>query len=151
VIDDILDCPYDEATSAFYYDVKIREYFYLLIKDCIHSREVKYRFTPYEIDQIHLARELLLSDLTTPPFTVRQLARKVSLNELKLKVGFTHFFRTSVFDCFQRARLYNARQQVLQTNKPLKEIGSLAGYRRTPNFITAFRKFYGYTPGALRR
>jgi hypothetical protein len=46
VIDEILDCPYDEATSHFYFDVKVREYFYLLLKECTGLKEMKYRLLP---------------------------------------------------------------------------------------------------------
>jgi len=151
IIDAILDCPYDEATSHFYFDVKVREYFYLLLKECAATKETKYRFTPFEMDGLVRAREILLSDLSKPPLTIRQLAQRVGLNEFKLKVGFAQFFKTGVFECFQRARMYKAKHLLLQTNKPIKDICSLAGYPRMTNFITAFRKFFGKTPGSLRR
>ena len=151
VIDEILDCPYDESTSHFYFDVKVREYFYLLLQDCTAKTKTKYRFTPYDIERLAFARELLLSDLTKPPLTIRQLAQKAEINEFKLKAGFIQLFKTGVFECFQRARMYKAKQLLLQTNKPIKEICSLAGYPRMTNFITAFRKFFGRTPGSLRR
>jgi AraC-like DNA-binding protein len=151
VIDEILDCPYDQETSHFYFDVKVREYFYLLLKECTGLKEMKYRFTPFEMDGLVQAREMLLSDLSKPPLTIRQLAQKVGINEFKLKVGFAQFFKTGVFECFQRARMYKAKQLLLQTNKPIKDICSLAGYPRMTNFITAFRKFFGKTPGAFRR
>jgi AraC-like DNA-binding protein len=151
VIDEILDCPYDQQTSHFYFDVKVREYFYLLLKECAFSKETNYKFTPYERERLVLAREILLSDLSKPPLTIRQLAKRACINEFKLKVGFPQFFKTGVFECFQRARMYKAKQLLLQTNKPIKEICTLAGYPRMSNFITAFRKFFGYTPGSLRR
>jgi AraC-like DNA-binding protein len=151
VIDEILDCPYDQDTSNFYFDVKVREYFYLLLKECTGLKEMKYRFTPFEMDALVQAREILLSDLSKPPVTTRKLAQKVGMNEFKLKVGFSKFFKTGVFECFQRARMYKAKQLLLQTNKPIKDICSMAGYRRMTNFITGFRKFFGKTPGSLRR
>jgi len=151
VIDAILDCPYDESTSHFYFDVKVREYFYLLLQECTTAIKAKYRFTPYDIEQLCYAREILLSDLSKPPLTVRQLAQEAGINEFKLKTGFTHFFKTGVFECFQRARMYKAKQLLLQTNKPIKDICTRAGYPRMTNFITAFRKFFNCTPGSLRR
>jgi AraC-like DNA-binding protein len=151
VIDEICDCSYDERTSYFYFDVKVREYFFLLLQDCTTTKKVRYKFTPYEIDQLCLAREILLSDLTKPPLSINQLSKSAGINEFKLKAGFTRFFKTGVFECFQRARMHKARQLLLQTNKPIKEICTLAGYPRMTNFITAFRKYFGYTPGSLRR
>jgi AraC-like DNA-binding protein len=151
IIDAILDCPYDETTSHFYFDVKVREYFYFLLKERTVIKESKYRFTPFEMDRLVQAREILLSDLSKPPLTIRQLAQKAGINEFKLKVGFAQFFKTGVFECFQRARMYKAKQLLLQTNKPIKDICTQAGYPRMTNFITAFRKFFGETPGSFRR
>lgn len=151
VIDEILDCPYDEATSHFYFDIKVREYFYKLLKECASAQETRHRFTAYEMDRLVMARDILLSDLSKPPLTIRQLAKQAGINEFKLKVGFSQYFKTGVFECFQRARMYKAKQLLLQTNKPIKEICTMAGYPRMTNFITAFRKFFGKTPGSLRR
>jgi len=151
IIDAILDCPYDKATSHFYFDVKVREYFYLLLKECTTTRETNYRFTPYEIDRLVLAKDILLSDLTKPPLTIKQLAKQAGINEFKLKVGFPQFFKTGVFECFQRARMFKAKQLLLSTNKPIKDICTMAGYPRMTNFITAFKNYFGYTPGSLRR
>jgi AraC-like DNA-binding protein len=151
VINQILDCPYDEKTSAFYFELKVREYLFVLVEQHLRSHEKKHPFTHYESEQIHKAREILLSDLTRPPYTIRQLARKVALNEFKLKKGFKQFFHIGVFECFQSARMERARQLLLTTTKPVKEIAALSGYLRMTNFITAFRKYFGYTPASLRR
>jgi AraC-like DNA-binding protein len=40
---------------------------------------------------------------------------------------------------------------LLTTNKPIKDICSSVGYPRITNFITAFRRRFGVTPGSLRR
>lgn len=151
VVTAILECPYDEQTSQFYFDLKIREYLYIILEQQVRARKLKYRFTPYEIEQIHKAKEVLLSNLNKPPLTIRELARKVALNECKLKAGFKQYFHVGVFEYFQQARMEKAKQLLLHTNKPLKDICVLTGYPRMTNFITAFRKHFGYTPASLRR
>lgn len=151
VITDILDCPYDEKTSRLYFDIKVREYLYILMERQVKVKRTKYQFTPYETEQIHKAREILLSNLNKPPITIRELARKAVINEAKLKAGFRHYYDTGVFECFQHARMEEAKHLLLHTNKPIKDICLLTGYPRMTNFITAFRKFFGYTPASLRR
>ncbi|HUC82974.1 MAG TPA: AraC family transcriptional regulator [Flavisolibacter sp.] len=151
VVTEIMDCPYDETTSRFYFDLKVREYLYVLLEQEVHPKKSRYRFTPYEEQQIHHAREILLSNLNKPPLTIRTLARQVALNEFKLKVGFKHFYHKGVFETFQEARMDRAKELLLNTNKAVKEISSLSGYPRPTNFITAFRKHFGLTPAALRR
>ena len=151
IINDILDCPYDEQTSRFYFDLKVREYFYVLLEQCMRMKKSRYRYTPYDAEQIYKAREILLANLGKPPHTIRALAKMVGLNEDKLKAGFKHFFGVAVFEAFQHARMEKARDLLLHTNEPIKAIASLTGYLRTTNFITAFRKYFGYTPASLRR
>jgi AraC-like DNA-binding protein len=151
VISQILECPYDAQTSQFYFDLKVREYLYVLMEQHFHSKKGGYRFTPYDKEQIIKAREILLSNLDKPPLRIRELARKVALNEFKLKAGFKHYFQTGVFECFHGARMQKAKELLLHTEKPIKDICILAGYPRMTNFITAFRRHFGYTPASLRR
>jgi AraC-like DNA-binding protein len=151
VITEILECPYDVQTSYFYFDLKVREYFYLLLEQHLRINNTRHRFTPYDAQQIRIARDMLLSNLDKQPLTLRELARNAGINEAKLKAGFKHFYDTTVFDCFQHARMEKAKHLLRHTNKPLKDICQSAGYSRMTNFITAFRKYYGYTPASLRR
>lgn len=151
VVTEIMDCNYDESTSRFYFDLKVREYLYVLMEGWGHEVVSRYRFAPFEKELVYRAREVLLKDLRKPPLTVRELAREVGLNEFRLKSGFKFFFDMGIFESFQRARMEMARAMLIGTNKPIKEIAGLAGYPRTTNFITAFRKFYGETPGGVRR
>lgn len=151
IIFDILNCPYDEITSKYYFDLKVREYLYVILENDIRAKQSRHRFSSYERNQIHQAKELLVSNIHQTPISIRDLARKVGINEFKLKAGFKEFFNTGVFEFFQNTRMQKAKELLLQTNKPIKEICTLAGYPRMTNFITAFRKTFGYTPGSLRR
>lgn len=147
----IIECPFDERTQQFYFDLKVREYLLLMLEYTYHRTPSRYQFTPYETACIIKARKLLLEDLSKKPLSLRMLAKAVAINEFKLKAGFKQLFGTSVFDCLQEARMQKARELVLSTNEPLKQICVLTGYPRMTNFITAFRKRFGYTPGSLRR
>ncbi|MGN6602452.1 MAG: helix-turn-helix transcriptional regulator [Ginsengibacter sp.] len=147
----IIECPFDERTQRFYFDLKVREYLLVMLEHIYHRSQSRYRFTPYEIACIIEARKLLLQDLRKKPLSLRMLAKAVAINEFKLKAGFKQLFGVSVFDCLHEARMQKARELLLSTNEPLKQICVLTGYPRMTNFITAFRKRFGYTPGSLRR
>ena len=151
IVTSILECPYDQRTSHFYFDLKVREYLYVLLEQHVRPGNNKYNFTPYDAGQVNKARELLLSDLSRPPLTIRELARKSGVSELKLRAGFKFYYNQGVFECFLQARMEKARELLLQSNKPIKEICTLTGYPHMTNFITAFRNYFGYTPGSLRR
>ena len=147
----ILECPFDETTRQFYFDLKVREYLFVMLEHTYKRPPSRYHFTPYETACIIKAHKLLLEDLSKKPISLRMLSKAAAINEFKLKAGFRQLFGLSVFDSLQEARMEKARDLILTTNEPLKQICVLSGYPRMTNFITAFRKRFGYTPGSLRR
>lgn len=150
VIRQLLECPFDAATSEFYFELKVREVLYVILEQAYRDKKSKNAFKSYETEKLVQAKDYLLSDLGRTP-TIRELSRIVAINEFKLKSGFRQLFGMGVFECLQEARMEKARELLLSTDKPLKELCVLTGYRRTTNFITAFRKRFGYTPNSLRR
>ena len=151
ITNQILDCPYDETTRQFYYDLKVRELLYQIL-EVSFKRDIKsYHFTPFETARIHEAREILEKYIDKKPPTIKSLSRQVALNEFKLKSGFRKYFHSGIFEWLMEQKMQHAKQLILNSNKPIKEIASLVGYPRTTNFITAFRRLFGTTPGALRR
>jgi AraC-like DNA-binding protein len=151
IMNQILDCPYDETTRQFYYDLKVRELLYQLLQNSF-KRDVKaYNFTPFETARIHEARSILEHHIDKKPPSIKALSKLVALNEFKLKTGFRKYFNSGIFEWLMERKMQHAKQLILSTNKPIKEISSLIGYPRTTNFITAFRRQFGVTPGSLRR
>lgn len=151
ITNQILNCPYDETTRQFYYDIKVRELLYQLLETSFKRDNKSYHFTPFEIARIHEARSILEKHIDKKPPSIKWLSKQVALNEFKLKSGFRKYFHSGIFEWLMEQKMQYARQLILNTNKPIKEIASLIGYPRTTNFITAFRRLFGVTPGALRR
>lgn len=151
ITNQILDCPYDETTRQFYYDLKVRELLYHLLETSF-KRDIKSnQFTPFETARIHEARSILEKYIDKKPPSIRALSKQVALNEFKLKSGFRKYFNTSIFDWLIDRKMQYAKQLILTTNRPIKDICAMVGYPRTTNFITAFRRRFGMTPGSLRR
>ncbi len=151
ITNQILDCPYDETTRQFYYDLKVRELLYQLLEVSFRRNIKSYSFTPFEIARIHEARTILEKHIDKKPPSIRSLSKQVALNEFKLKTGFRKYFNSGIFEWLIEQKMQQAKQLILNSNKPIKEIASMIGYPRTTNFITAFRRKFGITPGSLRR
>lgn len=151
ITNQILDCNYDEATRQFYYDIKVRELLFQLLDTSFKRNQKTYYFTPFETARIHEARNILEKYIDKKPPSIRSLSKQVAINEFKLKSGFRKYFHSGIFEWLMEQKMQHARQLILNSNKPIKEIASLVGYPRTTNFITAFRRRFGVTPGALRR
>jgi AraC-like DNA-binding protein len=88
-----------------------------------------------------VSRHIVLSDL----------ARYAGVNECTLKMGFRTLFKTSVYQYLLSRRMNYACNLIVSTKLPIKDIALQSGYESVSGFITSFRKYFGYTPGQLRK
>jgi len=151
ITNQILNCPYDEATRQFYFDLKVRELLFQILENTYKKKVNEKIFTPWETARIHEARTILETYISKKPPSIKSLSKQVALNEFKLKNGFRQFFNAGIFEWLWERRMQHARNLILTTNTPIKEISATVGYPLTTSFITAFRRRFGVTPGALRR
>ena len=84
-------------------------------------------------------------------FVIREIAQKVGMNEFKLKNGFRELFGNGVYEYLRSERMQVARQLLGESDRSIKEIASMTGYRSVNSFIKAFKKMYGVTPGDFRK
>ncbi|MGN7787056.1 helix-turn-helix transcriptional regulator [Niabella sp. 22666] len=145
----LLHCPYDAAMQHLYFDMKVRELLFFVLHYSLTER--KHSFTVHEVAKIYEARQILENTLDKKVPTIRELSRAVALNEFKLKKGFRQLFHSSIFDWALHQKMLNAKEMLEDTRKPMKEIAQLAGYQKVTNFIIAYKKHFGITPGAVRR
>jgi len=150
VIMAILNCPYEESLSRTYIDAKIKEYLFLTMYEAIHRNDATNRMGSIEIDRVNAAKELIAKDIYNH-YTNTQISRMVGLNEYKLKLLFRRYTGMGMFEFLMRLRLEKARRLLIETDMPMKEICSLAGYKRISSFITGFKKHFRETPGGIRR
>jgi len=103
------------------------------------------KLNPYDIECISLARDLLLKNIRQNR-TIANLAQEAGINENKLKKGFKLLFGSSVHAFLVQARLEKALLLLEETDKSVKEIGMMTGYKRLSSFTKAFKKVYGLSP-----
>ena len=104
---------------------------------------------PKDIDRLFQAREILVSQLASPP-TIPELARRIGVNATKLKRGYRTLFGNSIGEYIRKARLDLALFLVESTNIPLSDISHKVGYGYQSNFTQAFRRHHGKTPREMR-
>jgi len=143
----------DEASRRYYLELKMREFLFQLLHNAFveHRSHTSSKFTKSEIVSIYKAKEILEQHIDRKPPTLRELCWAVGINEFKLKSGFKSIFNASVFTWFNDKRLIRAKELILNTNMELKEISFEVGFPFTTNFVVAFKKRFGVTPGSLRR
>lgn len=107
--------------------------------------------TAVERARVRLARERLLHDLRMPP-DLESLALDVGLPPKRLNRGFRELYGTTVFNHLRDARLEAARAALEEgTPLSLKQLAWTLGYGQVSNFVTAFRRRFGVSPGSYRR
>jgi len=96
-------------------------------------------------EKIREAERVLIRDIQNPP-TIRELAKLVGTNELKLKTGFKHLFGNTIYGYLTKYRMDFARLEFEQRRIQVKEMADMVGYSNPSHFIAAFRKRFGVTP-----
>jgi len=105
---------------------------------------------PYVKEKILKAKDILLSNIQTPP-TIPQLASQVGINQCYLKKGFKDLFDTTIFSFVQEQRILKAKQLLTTTQEPISNIAELLGFSNPSNFTNAFKNFTGVLPSDLRK
>ncbi len=108
------------------------------------------KFLANEIDRekILKARELLLQHIGEP-ITIRDLSRKVAINECYLKKGFKEMFGTTIFDYYQSQRMEHAKYLLYEKGLSVTDVSLMLGYSSISHFSTAFKKQTGLKPCEL--
>jgi AraC-like DNA-binding protein len=103
-----------------------------------------------ELAKVRMVRDRLVADMQNPP-GLDALARDVGLSAKRLNSGFRELYGTTVFNYLRDARLDAARVALeAGTPLPLKHLAWELGYNQVTNFVTAFRRRFGVTPGSYR-
>ena len=150
IVYELLKCPYDENLRKLYFENKVNDFLFEMLVESSKEETSLNKLTEKENDALFTARNIIMADITKH-FSIREISQKVQLNEFKLKNGFKQVFGTGIFEYLLKTRMEKAYQLITETDKPIKEIASLTGFEYQTNFINAFRKHFGFTPGSLRR
>lgn len=146
----LLRPPYQGAMGRLYRQAKALEllaHHFAAFGDDAEGRD---DFTARDMAKLRMARDRLLADLRDPP-DLEALAREVGLSAKRLNRGFRAFHGSTVFAYLRDMRLDAARQALeAGSPMPLKQLAWELGYGQVSNFVTAFRRRFGVTPGSYR-
>ncbi|MEM9092721.1 MAG: AraC family transcriptional regulator, partial [Cyanobacteria bacterium P01_F01_bin.53] len=109
VLKQLFNCPFQGVTRQIYLEAKVMELIALQLDQLITAEQSAKKLVTSDVDRIHQAREILIHNMVHPP-SLSELARRVQLNERKLKQGFRQVFGTTVFGGLYKYRLQQARE-----------------------------------------
>jgi AraC-like DNA-binding protein len=153
VIETLLNHNYTDSLENIYINAQM-QMLLLYSMDCMLGEKdidvVNCKFLANEADRekIVRAREILIQHIGEP-ITIKELSRKVAINECYLKKGFREMFGTTIFDFYQSQRMEHARYLLYEKGLSVTEVSLVLGYSSISHFSTAFKKHTGLKPCEL--
>ena len=153
VIEALLNHNYTDSLENIYINAQI-QMLLLYSVDCMVGEKdidvISCKFLANEADRekIVKARELLIQHIGEP-ITIKELSRKVAINECYLKKGFKEMFGTTIFDFYQSQRMEHARYLLYEKGLSVTDVSLMLGYSSISHFSTAFKKHTGLKPCEL--
>lgn len=132
-------------------EAKVRYLLLCLIESLnVSTRTVGSTIMMYDSDRILKAAESMVME---PQNLERlpEIARKWQVNPQRLKDEFKRLIRMPVHAFKIKLRIEQARQQLLETDKSVREISLSLGYNNTAYFSRTFKKHMGDSPQKFRK
>jgi AraC-like DNA-binding protein len=151
-LDALLNHSYSGSLENIFVNAKIHELLVYSLESIIDEKEVVFtcKFLADERgkESIYQAREFLLQHIGDP-ITIKELSRKVAMNECYLKKGFKEVYGTTIFDFYQQQRMEHAKYLLYEKSLSVTDVSALLGYSSISHFSAAFKKHTGLKPCEL--
>lgn len=152
VLDALLNNNFTGAMENVYMNAKVHELLLYTVECLIGEKEetIACKFLENENgrDSITRAREILLENIGNP-ITIKELSRKVAMNECYLKKGFKQMYGTTIFDFYQQQRMEHAKYLLYEKSFSVTDVSDMLGYSSISHFSAAFKKHTGLKPCEL--
>jgi AraC family transcriptional regulator len=149
VLDSLLNHSYSGSMENIFVNAKVHELLLYSLECLVDEKEEAFtcKFLANELDREKIlnAREVLLQHIGDP-ITIKELSRKVAINECYLKKGFKEIFGTTIFDFYQQQRMEHAKYLLYEKGLSVTDVSALLGYSSISHFSTAFKKHTGLKP-----
>ena len=145
---EIFNSPYNSALDQLYIESKALELIHTELNNLFFEKQKDpnmIKFSNQDKEAIYHAREILRKNLANIP-SIKELARMVAINELKLKVGFRTFFNQTPYNVSLEYRLQEAKKLLSASEMNMNEIAEHIGYKYAGSFTKAFYKRFGVRP-----
>lgn len=153
ILESLLNNTYTESFENIYINAQTQMLLLYSLECMLGNKEedsfsCKFLANETDRDKILKAREILLEHIGEP-ITIKDLSRKVAINECYLKKGFKEIFGTTIFDFYQSQRMEHAKYLLYEKELSVTEVSMMLGYSSISHFSTAFKKHTGLKPCEL--
>ncbi len=108
------------------------------------------RFLAFESEREKIKEARLIIEANIDqPITIRELSRKVAINECYLKKGFKTIVGKTIHEYQQDLRIAKAKELLREQGQSVTEVANTLGYSSISHFSTAFKRVTGIKPCEL--
>ncbi|MES2703758.1 MAG: AraC family transcriptional regulator [Bacteroidota bacterium] len=108
------------------------------------------RFLAYESEREKIQDAInMVQQSIDQPFTIKELARRVAMNECYLKKGFKTVTGKTIHEYQQELRINKAKELLQQQGRSVTDVANTLGYSSISHFSTAFKRVTGMKPCEL--
>ncbi|WP_324171842.1 AraC family transcriptional regulator [Sulfurimonas sp.] len=155
IANEIFNSQYSGGLNKIFLQSKVLEIFlnefnHLQLESNTPKNIGKVKFSSYDIEAIHKAKEIMLNNIQNPP-SIKELSRSVALNDFKLKIGFKNIFNTSPYKMIHEHRMLKAKHLLETSEMNVSEIANKIGYKFVHNFSKVFLQKFGVRPKDLMK
>lgn len=148
---DILHSGYRGAMATLWRESKALEFLAHQMDHLAERPIVSPTLSARELARVRDAHQHLLANLRNPP-SLDELSQAAKMSARRLNQGFRQLYGMSVFEVLLEARMTLARTLVRERPElGLKHLAWMVGYSQLSNFINAYRRRFGVSPGRDRR
>ena len=148
----LISCPFSGTLRSTYMQSKSHELLCLTLDliQKLESQSYQKTIDPRVYEQLNKVSEILFERYTQPP-SISELAKQVGMSEASLKKGFKRLFGFTIGERIQQLRMTQAQVLLRQNKGSITHIANSLGYEHASNFITAFKRQFGFTPKAFQK
>lgn len=150
IINELLFCTRSGKMKQLFQLWKILELAQLQIAQVGETTKPLVNIKSYDIEKLQEAKSIVENNLANP-YSLKNLAHKVGLNDFKLKRGFKELFGFTVFGYLHELRMLKAKRMLLTEKDSVTEVSGEVGYQHPHHFSAAFKKRFGILPGSLNK
>lgn len=148
---EILDTSYVGLVKTTHQESKALEIIAQQFKqftDDISTEKPKKILKEFELEKIGEVRTIIREEMKNPP-SIPELAKRVGLNQQKLKKGFKQIYDRSIRNYIVKLRMEHARALLLSGQFSVKEVAYQVGYENKSYFARKFREYFEVLPSDL--
>jgi AraC-like DNA-binding protein len=148
VLHQILEYPLNAPGLLSYMYHKAMELRLLLKDDLPHEQAVA--VPRLIINKLQQLDELLHND-SSCNYSIASLAQKAGMNQSLLKKYFKRWSGNSIHQYIIGLKMQQALDCLQNSRRTVKEIAYELGFKNDANFSQAFKKYFAYRPGEIRK